>query len=288
MKLLVIDTSGPVCGTAVMDEGKVYSVTDIGVDAFHHNSLTSITIPSSITSIGGDAFFCCELTSVNISDLSAWCKISFGPVTMGSGGNDVWFVTGSSPCCNGANLYLNGELLTDVVIPNNITNISNCLFAGCNSIISIEIPESVTKIGKAAFCNCINLVDIIIPDTISVIDFASFANCTSLNEIIIPDSVTTIGGHAFYGCSNLVNITIPNSVTNIYDHAFNYCNNLKSITISDSVTNIGGYTFLNCSRLTDIYYTGTTAEWNRISFGDYWKSDSRTITVHCSDGEITV
>ena len=63
----------------VVYEGVTYSVTSIGDDAFKSCvSLISITIPKSVTNIGHDAFsYCDNLKSVHITDLEAWCKISF-------------------------------------------------------------------------------------------------------------------------------------------------------------------------------------------------------------------
>lgn len=55
------------------------SVTSIGSQAFYDCVvLTSINIPSSVKSIGSDAFWnCLSLETVHITDLEAWCKISF-------------------------------------------------------------------------------------------------------------------------------------------------------------------------------------------------------------------
>ena len=42
---------------------------------------------------------------------------------------------------------------------------------------------------------------------------------------------------------------------------------MKSITFENTLTKINGYTFEGCSALTDIYYTGTEAEWNAVTIG---------------------
>lgn len=42
--------------------------------------------------------------------------------------------------------------LTNINIPNSVTNIGNEAFWGCKSLININIPNSVTNIGKMAFC----------------------------------------------------------------------------------------------------------------------------------------
>ncbi|MBR4868230.1 MAG: leucine-rich repeat protein [Clostridia bacterium] len=88
------------------------SVTTIGAWAFGCcRSLTSVTIPDSVTTIGDSAFYYCDsLTSVYISDIAAWCAINFETIV-------------SNPLCYGANLYLNGQKVVDLVIPDGVTTI---------------------------------------------------------------------------------------------------------------------------------------------------------------------
>ena len=241
--------------SVIINEG----CTSIGDYAFAYcRSLTSVTIPSSITSIGKCAFeYCSGLTSVYITDIAAWCGISF---------NNYSFVD-SNPLSRANNLYLNGNLLTDLVIPNSVTSIGSYAFHGCTSLTSVTIPNSVTSIGSDAFSACRSLTSVTIPNSVTSIGSDAFNNCTGLTSIEIPNSVTSIGGGAFSGCTGLTSVTIPNSVTSIGSHAFNGCTGLTSVTIPNSVTSIEDNAFSGCTGLTSVNIPSsvTKIEWYAFS-----------------------
>ena len=166
-------------------------------------NLTAITIPDSVTSIGSGAFFdCAGLRDVYITDIGKWCGISFGDYE----GNPLRYAK---------NLYLNGTLITNLVIPNGVTSISNFAFFGCTGLTAVTIPDSVTSIGGYAFRDCIGLTSILIPNSITSIGVSAFENCKSLTGINIPDGVTSIGSCAFESCSSLEYVTLPKSLTAI-------------------------------------------------------------------------
>ena len=244
------------------------SVTSIGNYAFYNcSSLTSVTIPNSVTSIGNYAFEgCSSLTSVHISDIAAWCKIAFGS-------------SHANPLSYAHNLYLNGTLITDLVIPDGVTSIKNYAFYGCSSLTSVTIPNSVTSIGNYAFYGCSSLTSITIPNSVTSIGNYAFYGCSSLTSVTVPNSVTSIGDWAFYGCSSLTFATIGNGVTSIGESAFYKCSSLTSIEIPNSVTSIGEKAFYNCSSLTSATIgNGVTSIGSSAFYGC-----SKLTAVHISD-----
>ena len=117
------------------------SVTSIGGSAFSDCSgLTSVTIGNSVTSIGRRAFYGCSgLTSVHILDIAAWCNIDFP----GSYSNPLYYAH---------HLYLNGEEVRDLVIPNSVTSIGNSAFKGCSELLDVYCyAENVPSTKSSAF-----------------------------------------------------------------------------------------------------------------------------------------
>ncbi len=142
-----------------------YGVTSIGegafkcyrVDDFDKNS---ITIPSSVTSIGSDAFADISFQKVHISDIEKWCSIEFAD----NGSNPISY----SDEYDGeieydGYLYLNGEPVTNLVIPDGVESIGNYAFCGYGKLESVTIPYGVTSIGNYAFEGC-DLESIAIPN----------------------------------------------------------------------------------------------------------------------------
>lgn len=249
-------------GTIVITSGAC-----IDTDAFRNCiSLVSITIPDTVTSIGENSFYGCEsLESVYISDITSWCNISFG--------NSY-----SNPLYYADYLYLNGELITELVIPGGVTTISDYAFS-CKNIVKVTIPDSIISIGNYAFYRCSNLESITIPNSVTIIGKNAFYYCSSLESITIPNSVTIINENAFRYCSSLTSVNIPESVTEIGQNAFFGCSSLSSIIIGNGVTVIGSSAFYDCSSLTSVNIPDSVTS---IGYGAFYGCSGLTI-VNISD-----
>ena len=245
--------------------------TFIGANAFSSYNgnccVLNVTLPESIIKIGEGAF-----GSVNTSVLDnvyyngtieSWCGIEFLSV-------------GSNPAYHSTYFYINDEqgevihgensysLVTDIVIPETITNIGDYQFAGMN-ISTININSNVKTIGTKAFYDMLSLEKIYYDGTMDDWCRMSIGDTSNKNfiysshpmnyakEFYILDStgdveyndkfysilqkihlssgITEIQTYQFYGFKNVTEVIIPNSVTSIGDYAFAGCDNLEVISL---------------------------------------------------------
>ena len=240
--------------------------TSIGNYAFYYcTGLTSMTIPNSVTSIGVGAFDgCTGLTSVHISDIAAWCAISFG----------------DNPLHYAHNLYLNGELVTNLVIPNSVTSIRSSAFEECSRLTSVMIGNSVTSIGDSAFFGCTGLTSVNILSGVTSIGSSAFEGCSRLTSVTIGNSVTSIGNYAFLNCTGLTSVTIPNSVTSIGNSAFFDCTGLTSVTIGDKTYKKQTVTNGKCKAY-KAFKSDMTCRGFQYKEGETYKSDCEPKLCEC-------
>lgn len=247
------------------------SVKVIGDYAFAScANLRSVSVGSSLEMIGKSAFDDCrKISNVHIKDIAAWCKTKL-------------YGSWSTPALMGEHVYVNGEEVKDLVIPDGVKHISAHAFESWNCLKTVKIPNSVETIGKEAFCGCdlssliigssvisigsgaFDTVDSVYIENLSAwckINFSSnpLSNCNKLyvngsevSDLVIPDDVEFISDGAFSGCHFLSSVTIPNGVTGIGDSAFRGCEGLCSVIIPNSVTSIDEYSFYECYKLSSV------------------------------------
>ncbi len=290
-------------------------VTSISKYAFYYcSNITTITIPASITSIGDYAFqYCSSLEIISVSSDNEYYTCEDGIlfskdktelVCYPAGKSDTSYTVADTVTTIKTAAFYSCENLTSVTISDSVITIEKYAFAKCSNLESATIGEGVTSIGSYAFSDC-SLTSITIPDSVVTIGSSAFRNCTSVTSIFIGSGVTTIGSYAFYNCTGAATIIIGDNVTTIENYAFYNCSSVVSLSIPDSVTTIGiwafyngtsletlvigngvtsvgKYAFWNCSSLTEVYYTSSEADWEKISFGSYntYVTDL-TVTYDC-------
>ena len=136
------------------------------------------------------------------------------------------------------NTFSNMPFLSEVTLPDSITEIRGQAFKNCRSLESVTLPEHLTYLGGEAFYHCSSLEEVNLPAGLTEIRGNTFEECSSLLRIEIPDNVTRIGGHAFYGNTSLEEVVIsPDSkLQQIGSSAFRCCDSLREITLPRGVS----------------------------------------------------
>lgn len=144
--------------------------------------------------------------------------------------------------------------IRSILIPNSVSSIGDCAFAGCAKLEEIELPSSITEIGGAAFDNCASLYNIILPRYLKRIDVQTFEHCKSLTRIQIPDSVEEIGNSAF-ALTSLKSICLPQNLKKLGGMCFALAPLERIMSNSESML-VDDMTVYSADRKTLIQYYG--------------------------------
>ena len=215
------------------------------------DSIERVVIPETIQYVGEGAFYgCAKLKEIHISNLEAWCRME----------------QKSAVLSNLPQIFLNGEPITDAVIPEGITKINNYTFYGFQDLKCVTLPATLTEIGVGAFKYCRSLVGINIPESVEYIAKEAFSNCEHLINCTLPKSIAAVEIKTFENCKQLERIELPDGLKYIHEYAFQFCEKLSSITIPSGVTDIGNGAFLGCYSLFSVSIPESVASIGRDAF----------------------
>ena len=129
-------------------ERAFYSTQLYGSDSSKGAPINKLILPSTIKSIALEAFYNCKIEKVVFEGtIEEWCSIQF----IGISANPLYHPDNAK---DNTKLYIDGELIETLVIPNSVSTISSYSFVDCGSLKEVVIPESVTSIEPHAFKNC--------------------------------------------------------------------------------------------------------------------------------------
>ena len=167
-------------------------------------------------------------------------------------------------------IYLNDELLKNVIIPDDVSEIKYSIFK--NSVIeSVEIPNNVISIYDNAFENCYKLSSVKIGTGVSNIGVDVFFGVSG--EITIDSNI--IGNNFSFGNasndsflkgSNFTTVNIGNNVTKIGERAFAYLD-IENVILGNGLVNIDAGAFYNCDKLTSITIPNSVTSIGSSAFG---------------------
>ena len=240
-------------GVTVIPGGAFYNCSQIerfdlpeGITAIGDNSftncthLTEFTLPSTLITLY-DAFGgCINLKRINVENTD----MLFTP-NMSAGG---------SLFKNGADLYCNGKLVTEIVIPSGVTRVNNILW-NCRSVKKITVPSSVVEITGYAFYGMSALEEIVFEDPTKITNLGSgtFSYCESLKSMDLSEftQLRVVGGYLFSGCTALTEVKLPAGVTSIESGAF-MSTAIAEIDIPVGIQKISNSCFAHCEKLTRV------------------------------------
>lgn len=227
---------------------------------YYCTSLESLTIPASVTKIEEGVFDRAPLKSITVASenhayyVKNGCLIEAETKTLIKACLDAEIPSDGSVCIIGKTAFAGNENLTEITIPEGITEIHADAFEDCRELASITLPQSLKKLGGGALSSCAALTEIAIPSGVEEIGYGLFSACYHLKTVILPEGVTVVGEAMFKLCSSLEGITLPSTITEIGKNAFDSCTALPSITIPASVRSINKEAFRNCTALTSIVF----------------------------------
>lgn len=186
----------------------------------------------------------------------------------------------------GPSALANQTGMTQIWLPNNLSEIGSWAFAGCDHLKAVgsyteggeadpyALPDALLEIHQETFYGCTRLSNVKIGPNVTDIWHWAFAYCYSLGQNYTDANGVTYGVYfdlgsrlryihqgAFQKCIVLENITLPNTLEYIGPNAFQECTaimerngkeeyvGLKNLVLPDSVKTIGEKAFMYCFTL---------------------------------------
>ncbi len=261
----------------ISGQGAMPDFGSIGDQPWSTNSdkIRKVVIENGVTSVGSCAFWNCGVLSAEISA----SVTAIGNSAFRSSGI-ISVTIPSSVKTIGDSAFRECENLSSVTVCEGVETIEQNAFRSCTKLASIALPSTIGEVGAAAFIQCQNMSSATFAPGSRQVKLGDdlFAECFYLVRVTLPVNIDRISDRMFKSCLMLAGVEIPQGAESIGESAF-ASSGVTTVIIPDSVTMIGIAAFSACP-LSDIYFTGSQEQWNRVSkIGDTAAAVSKA-TIH--------
>lgn len=254
-------------------------VEEIGYQAFSHIGIKSLSIPNSLEGVSSAFETCVKLESLYIPEN---CKVNFdGSFESCYNLKSVYIKNYESFFTAGGNgeflakeLYLNDELVIDVVLEEGIIKIPDNAFVGFTAIKSVSLPSTLDEISYHAFAGTsLEEVKVAKNAPLTAVDSVAF-KCSSssysdelinIKKLHVSSFMEFIAIASKFGdieesyidgkpLSEIKDVVIPEGVTVILKDTFKGMDQIESITIPSTVTVIHDSAFRDCTGVKKLYF----------------------------------
>ena len=154
------------------------------------SKLKTVTVGTALSSICRYAFKSCDaIEELYIPDLELWCKV------------EVEY-TESSPVFYADRVYVDGVLLEDFVMPEDLMEIDMYAFEGAGSLKTVTINDQITSFRGFGYCP--NLTEVTIGSSVVTLGDGSFRSCPKLTKVVFKGSAPVNENNhngSFYQCT---------------------------------------------------------------------------------------
>lgn len=222
---------------SAIDRNIVFAINEKGFEFC--NNITKIYIPEGIVKIYENAFYGCELLKEvyipkSVDDIreDAFNMLNNCSKFDVHSDNENYSAVGDALYDKGVTKlisYPRKKEITELEIPNTVTEIMKGAFQHHAYLTTITLPENLQVIGTEAFLGT-KITSITIPGTVKEIGYDAFYSCNELETLILEEGVESSDG-SFRKCTKLTTVTLPKSFKQFFNVPFDGCSHLEEINV---------------------------------------------------------